>query len=364
MTQTNGGPEPLTGSAGNSLAASGSKSDELRQDSLLYGELKRLVRQEGLLDKQPAYYFYKVPFTLALPVASIAFLVLVDNLWLQLVNAAFLGFAFTQLGLLGHDASHQQIFASARRSNFLVLLVGFLMSLVPSWWHDKHNVKHHSKPNQIGKDSDIDVTILAFNERTALEKTGLHRFIVRNQAFLFYPFLCLTSLSFLGAGIYYMLTGGKVKHTVVEPLLVVAHLAAYFGLLFTLLEPWHAVLFFVVNHGVTGLYMGSVFAPNHKGMPVLEKDELMGFMRQQIITTRNLNPHPITDFVFGGLNYHIEHHLFPNMPRNNLKKARVVVRKFCRAHSLPYYETGVLQSQREILGHLYEVSAPLRSKTA
>lgn len=114
------------------------------------------------------------------------------------------------------------------------------------------------------------------------------------------------------------------------------------------------MLFFVVNHGVTGLYMGSVFAPNHKGMPVLEKDELMGFMRQQIITTRNLKPHPITDFVYGGLNYHIEHHLFPNMPRNNLKKARVVVREFCRTHSLPYYETSVLQSQREILGYLHK----------
>ena len=364
MTQTTGGPTPSTGGAGNSSAASGSKSDELRQDSLLYGELKRLVRQKGLMNLQPAYYFYKVPLTLALPAASIAFLVLVDNLWLQLMDAAFLGFAFTQVGLLGHDAGHHQIFSSHRRNNFLFLLVSFLMALVPSWWHDKHNVKHHSKPNQIGKDSDIDVSVLAFNRSAALKKTGLHRFIVKNQAFLFYPILLLTSLSFLVAGIHYTLTGGKVRYPVVEPLLVVAHLAAYFGLLFTVLEPWQVVLFFVVNHGVTGLYMGSVFAPNHKGMPVLERDELMGFMRQQIITTRNLKTNPITDFVYGGLNHHIEHHLFPNMPRKNLKKARVVVKEFCRAHSLPYYETSVLQSQREILGHLHEVSAPLRSKTA
>ncbi len=352
---------------GNGVSASSSgaaRSDELRQDARGYAELRRLVKKEGLLDKQPAYYLYKVPLTLGLLAASLAVLVLVGNSWLHLVNAAFMAFAFTQLGLLGHDAGHYQIFSSTRRNDLLFLLIGFLMSLVPSWWKDKHNAKHHRKPNQIGEDSDIDVSVLAFNEATALDKTGLRRLIVRNQAFLFYPVLFLASLSFLAAGIHHLLTGGKVKYPAVESLAVVAHLAVYFALLFLLLDPWLAVLFFVVHHGLTGLYMGSVFAPNHKGMPVLEKGEQMGFMTQQIITTRNLYPNPITDFVYGGLNYHIEHHLFPNMPRNNLKKAQKVVKEYCRTHGLPYYETGVLRSQREILAYLHKVSAPLRTRTA
>ena len=355
MTKGNGVPAPSKGAA---------VSDELRQDAQQYSELRRLVKKEGLLDLQPAYYLYKVPFTLALLAASLAILVLLGNSWLQLVNAAFMAFAFTQLGLLGHDAGHYQIFSSKKRNDFLFLLIGFLMSLVPSWWRDKHNAKHHRKPNQIGEDSDIDVSVLAFNEATALEKTGRHRLIVRHQAFLFYPVLFLASLSFLGAGIHHLLTSGKVRYPVVEPLAVAAHLAVYFALLFILLDPLQAVLFFVVHHGLTGLYMGSVFAPNHKGMPVLERHQQMGFMTQQIITTRNLYSNPITDFVYGGLNYHIEHHLFPNMPRNNLKKAQKVVREFCRTHGFPYYETGVLQSQREILAYLHKVSAPLRTRTA
>ncbi|MCI0898489.1 MAG: acyl-CoA desaturase [Chloroflexi bacterium] len=354
MTTRNGVPAPSGGA---------SVPDALRQDALQYAELRRLIKKEGLLDKQPAYYLYKVPLTLALLAASLAILVIVGNSWLQLVNAAFMAFAFTQLGLLGHDATHYQIFSSKRRNDLLSLLVGFLMSMVPSWWKDKHNAKHHRKPNQIGEDSDIDVSVLAFNESTALDKTGLHRFIVRNQAYLFYPVLFLASLSFLFAGIHHLLTSGKVRYPIVEPLAVGAHLAVYFALLFILLDPGLAVLFFVVHHGLTGLYMGSVFAPNHKGMPVLEKGEQMGFMTQQIITTRNLYPNPITNFVYGGLNYHIEHHLFPNMPRNNLKKAHKVVKEFCRTHGLPYYETGVLQSQREILAYLHKVSAPLRTRT-
>ena len=90
--------------------------------------------------------------------------------------------------------------------------------------------------------------------------------------------------------------------------------------------------------------MGSVFAPNHKGMPVLEKDSRNGFMRDQATTSRNVFPHPLTDFIYGGLNYQIEHHLFPNMPRKNFNKARQVVKEFCLARSIPYHETSVLGS--------------------
>ena len=181
---------------------------------------------------------------------------------------------------------------------------------------------------------------------------------------MFYPILPMSSISFLFAGIHYVLSGGKVRYPVIEPLLVVAHLAAYFGLLFVFLEPLHAVLFIAVHKAIEGVYMGSVFAPNHKGMPVLEKDAQVGFLRKQVTASRNVMPHPITDFIYGGLNYQIEHHLFPNMPRKNFKKARQVVKEFCLARSLPYHETSVLGSQREILGYLHRVSAPLRGKAA
>jgi len=72
----------------------------------------------------------------------------------------------------------------------------------------------------------------------------------------------------------------------------------------------------------------------------------------------------VIDFAYGGLNYQIEHHLFPNMPRNRLKKARVLVKKFCLERGIPYHETGFWRSHREILGYMHEVSAPLRRKPA
>ena len=343
-------------------AETSADAEALRLDSREYLELRRLIREEGLLDRQPTYYSFKISLTLVLLAAGFALVVLVDHLGLVLVSAAFWGFLFAQLGLIGHDAGHQQIFASVRRNDYISLSVGFLIGMVPSWWNEKHNMRHHSNPNRIGMDGDIDVSVLAFTVGRALSKTGFHRFMVRHQAFLFIPTLALASVSFLFASIHYVLTGGKLRYPVVETLLVIAHLGAYLGLLFTMLNPWHALLFILVHKSVEGLYMGSVFAPNHKGMPVLEKDTDMGFLRQQVITSRDVKAHPITDFVYGGLNYQIEHHLFPNMARNNLGKAQKVVREFCLDRGISYHETSVMGSQREILGYLHRTSAPLRSK--
>ena len=152
----------------------------------------------------------------------------------------------------------------------------------------------------------------------------------------------------------------KAKSTLAEALAMGAHFILYFGLLFSVLEPLQAILFIAVHRGLFGLYMVSIFAPNHKAMPVLKRDSQLDFLRRQVLTSRNVIAHPLTDFWYGGLNYQIEHHLFPRLPRNKLREAQSVIKDFCRDHSIAYHETSVLQSYREILQHLHEVGAPLR----
>ena len=166
------------------------------------------------------------------------------------------------------------------------------------------------------------------------------------------------------SGIHYILSGRPLAHSLSEPLVVLANLIAYFALLFIFLEPLHAVLFIAVHLGIYGLYMGLVFAPNHKGMPILDKDIPMSFLRQQITTARNVSAHPITDLAYGGLNYQIEHHLFPRMPRNKLRMAQPLVKEFCLSRSIPYHEISYVQSHREILGFLRDLSPPLQKKRA
>lgn len=329
-----------------------------------YLDLKRRVTRAGLLDRQYLYYAWKIPSVAGMVAASVAVLVVFSGtLWIQMLNAVFLALVFTNLGFLGHDSGHRQIFKSARPNDWVLLGVGFLTGMTPSWWQDKHNT-HHRAPNQLEIDGDIEVSLFAFTQEQAMAMRGIGRLTVKYQAFLFYPLLMLTALSLLFGGIAYQIRKERMRYPIAEPVLVVAGLAAYLALIFFFLGPWQGALFIAVHRALGGVYMGSVFAPNHKGMPILEKDTEMDFLHKQVLTARDVKGSPLADFWYGGLNYQVEHHLFPNMPRNNLKKAQVIVRAFCHEKGIPYHESGVWQSHKEILGYLHGASAPLRRRSA
>jgi fatty acid desaturase len=325
-----------------------------------YAELKRLIQQNGLLDRQPAYYVGKIAFTLGLLAVGLALLPILDDSRLQLLNAAYLAFVFVQISLLAHDCGHRQFsFHTSWKNDCLTLILGnLLLGVSRQWWIDKHN-EHHGHPNQVDVDPDVDIPLLAFEEEQALDKRGLARFVVKYQAGLIFPLSLLQSLSMTRSSVRFLIEK-KAKSTLAEALALGAHFALYFGLLFSVLEPLQAVLFIAVHRGLFGMYMVSIFAPNHKAMPILDRDSQLDFLHRQVLTSRNVNAHPITDFWYGGLNYQIEHHLFPRLPRNKLREAQPIVKDFCLNHAIAYHETSVLRSYQEILQHLHEVGAPLR----
>jgi fatty acid desaturase len=102
--------------------------------------------RERLLDKQLGYYAANAAVRVSLLAASLAFLLLIENFWLQLANAAFLALAFTQVGFLGHDAGHRQIFNGSARNDRFGLVLNLVLGISRSWWVDTHN-EHHVNPN-------------------------------------------------------------------------------------------------------------------------------------------------------------------------------------------------------------------------
>ena len=335
------------------------EESQLNSENKEYLQLRRLVAEQGMLDRQYLYYAVKVFGSLAALFAGVAVLVIFDQFWVQMINAVFLAGVFAHFGFIGHDSGHRQIFHSPFRNDLVMLLAGLVTGMTPSWWQDKHSA-HHRNPNQLGLDGDIEVVVFAFTEEQALKSRGFQRFLMKYQAILFYPTLLLTSLSLVGGGLAYLLRRERVRYPLAEITMVLAGIGLYAGILFVFLPAWQAVVFILVHRALAGLHMGSVFAPNHKGMPVLEPGTKLDFLRQQALTSRDVIPNPLIDFSYGGLNYQIEHHLFPNMPRNQLRNAREVVKSFCGERGIPYHETGFWRSHREILGYMHEVSAPLR----
>jgi fatty acid desaturase len=337
-----------------------SERDSSRPGTNPYADLKRIIKKQGLLDRQPAYFYGKFVLNVCLLAVGLALLPILGSSWLQLANAVYLAVVFVQISFLAHDLGHRQFtFRAPWKNSWSTLIVGNLMlGLSRQWWIDKHN-EHHAHPNQMDTDPDVDIPLLAFEEEQAFEKRGLARFVVKYQAVLIFPLSLLQSLSMLRSSAEF-LVGEKARRPLTESFLILTHYALYFGLLFYYLDPLLAALFVMVHRGLFGVFMVSVFAPNHKAMPTLEQDSEVGFLHRQVLTSRNVLAHPITDFWYGGLNYQIEHHLFPRLPRNKLKEAQPIIKDFCRRHDISYHETSVLQSYREILQHLHEVGAPLR----
>jgi fatty acid desaturase len=169
------------------------------------------------------------------------------------------------------------------------------------------------------------------------------------------------SLDLQVSSIKYLLSK-QAKHPRREALLLAIHYAWYLGIIFAALPLWQGIVFIAIHQAATGLYLGSVFAPNHKGMLIVEHNSPMDFLHRQVLTARNVRANPITDYWYGGLNYQIEHHLFPSMPRRHLAQAHHIIREFCQQHAIAYHETSVARSYREIVAYLHEVGAPLRTQ--
>jgi fatty acid desaturase len=329
-----------------------------------YTQLSRQIKQAGLLDRRRGWYATRIGVNLALLAAGwVAFAVIGDSWW-QLLVAAYLAVVFTQLAFMGHDAGHRQLFRS-RRANDLIGLAhaNLLVGVSFDWWVGKHN-RHHTNPNHEDLDPDISITALAFTPDQASSKHGLVRLVARYQGWLFFPLLLLEAAHLHLASIKAIVRGGSGRANLVEGVLLVAHLGSYLTVLWLVLSPWQALAFLVVHQGLFGLYLGCSFAPNHKGMPTLTAADQLDFVRRQVLTSRNVAGSRFVDWLLGGLNYQIEHHLFPNMPRPNLRRAQPLVRAFCAQHGLAYVEASLVGSYAQAVRHLHAVGAPLRPAPA
>jgi len=324
-----------------------------------YADLSKLIRDAGLLDRQYGYYISKIIITLDLLALVVLMLLIFDNLALKLLSAVFLAFVHVQTGFIFHDIGHEQVFKSKLKHKVAGFIAGnILLGISRGYWVNKHNA-HHSKPNQIDGDPDVEIPVVAMNTEQAISKRGIQRFMVKYQAFLFVLVWLITGFSIRISSIIYLIKH-KVENRLLDIFLMGAHFIIYPVLVFAVLPGWPAVLFIVIHQAVAGLYMTSVFAPNHKGMPVLDKNTKLEFLQQQILTARNVRAGSLTDAWYGGLNYQIEHHLFPNMPRNNFGKAQKIIKAFCKERGIRYYETSIVQSYKEIFIFLHEISAVVR----
>lgn len=327
----------------------------------LYTDLAAQIRASGLLDRRYGYYWTRIPAALAAFAGLWVGVVLVGSSWVQLLLAGGIGVVMTQLGFLGHDAAHRQVFRSARWNLWTARVLAGTAGLSHEWWRRKHNA-HHSAPNQVGRDPDIAPGVLALTPG-AVEgrRHPLTRWFARHQGWFFFPLLTLEGLNLHAASVRPLVVRTASALERVEAAVVLLRLAAGVVVLLAVLPAGEAAAFLAVQSAVFGMCLGGSFAPNHIGMPVVPPGSRVDFLRRQVLMSRNVCGGAWVDVAMGGLNHQIEHHLFPSMPRPNLRRASPLVRAYCGEHDVGYTEVGLFRAYRIVVGHLNEVGLRARA---
>ena len=320
-----------------------------------FAALLSTIRDAGLLRKRPLFYILTFAGITALVVAAWFGFALLQDSWLILIVAAVLGVLFTQYAFLAHEAAHRQVFESGKANDLTGrILADLLVGISYSWWMNKHT-RHHGNPNTQGKDPDIEPDFIVFQKEDAAKVGKIGALFTRRQGWFFYPVLIFEGINLHRQAFATVFSKGKVDKRALEIVLLLVRNLSYLAVVFYFLPLGMAFAFVGVQLAVFGLYMGSSFAPNHIGMEILPHDSKVDFLRRQVLTARNIRGGWFMNIYMGGLNYQIEHHLFPSMPRPHLKRTREIVKEYCEAKNIKYTETNLFEAYGIVAAYLNRV---------
>ena len=325
------------------------------EGTALYARLRADVLAAGILERDYRYYAILISsLTLATAISLVYLIRLPVSLPLVAWAVVFALLAVQFCGII-HDAGHRTVFRSTVLNDLLGGVVAGLLAMGFRSWRIQHNA-HHAHTNVEGRDPDLDIPLHAFTLRQFQKQGGLWRYARRYQAVFFYPMRTFVVFSRRLADVGYFRRQPTSVRLLVEMTLWTAGLITWFIVPFLAFPLAKALLLFAVVHPTMGVYLSNIFAPNHKGMPQIPDGTAISFLEQQIRTSRNVTPSWYVDVVYLGLNYQIEHHLFPTCPRNKLKQITPYVQEICARTALEYTQAGILRSNRIILSELNSIA--------
>ena len=362
---------------------------EQRNFELAYRDLRGKMIAAGLFKLNRGFYVYKFASQFALLAVCIFFARIPGPVPL-VIGATVLGLFWQQAGWLTHDVCHNQLCemkegnATSALNRALGLIGGNLFQgFSVSWWKDKHN-RHHAVPNvhagesgSLFADPDIDtMPLLAWSPKMAElgKDSAFGRRMISLQKWTYLPLLCVARFSWLHQGITFawavesdgvfanatksealakvqksFLTGTE---RTLEQVLLVSHHAWVLAVCLQRPTLGSALAFYLLAQAVCGLILFAVTSLGHNGLPVYEADERPDYWKLQVTTTRNISGNAFVHWLCGGLEYQVDHHLFPMMPRHSLPKAHELIVGFCKEHGIKYNEASLWDGTVDVLQHL------------
>lgn len=272
----------------------------------------------------------------------------------RLAAIILLAFCSVQAGFLAHEAGHGAITRSRRITAAIGQVFNTLLTgLSYSYFQHIHR-RHHPHCNERERDPDMQSGWFSMYRQSAERKSGAGCMVSRYQHYLIWVLVWLQGYTLKYDSVAFLRSHPRA--TRVDQLMLGLHVAIWFGPPVMVLGLPGALYNYALMTLLIGPYLGTIFLVNHIGTRVVEPHENPGHFIQEISTTRNLGASRLHDFLFGGLNNHIEHHLFPAMPTARLRIARPITREFCRRHGIEYRESTWFDAARGVFRHFRAMS--------
>ncbi|MCG9971682.1 fatty acid desaturase family protein [Christiangramia crocea] len=277
---------------------------------------------------------------------------IVTSPWILFMLYITSGLGMSGIGMgIMHDAIHGS-YSKHKKLNKILGLTFNLIGANATVWKIQHNMLHHTYPNIEGADDDINQPFfLRFSPNT--KRMKLHRF----QHLYVWFFYCLSTISWITAKDFVKITRfknmgflNKRNEFKKELSMIIGWKLVYFS--YALILPlimvpqaaWIVILAFISMHLVTGFLISTVFQVAHiipdAEFPMPDnKNTISGdWHTHQLATTSNFSPRSkVFSWLIGGLNYQVEHHLFPNICHVHYRDISVIVEETAREFGIPYH---------------------------
>ncbi|KAK1326499.1 Delta(8)-fatty-acid desaturase [Acorus calamus] len=314
-------------------------------------DYRRLVAEFtklGLFERKGHVTALTLLFTCLLFIVSVYGVLFSSSPLVHLLSGGLMGFLWIQSGWIGHDSGHYRVMTSVWSTRFVQVLTGnCLAGISIGWWKRNHNA-HHIAVNSLEFDPDLQhmpffaVSSNLFNSITSyfyerkMNFDAASRFLVSYQHWTFYPVMCVARINLFAQSVLLLLSKKKVPNRGQE-IVGIMVFWVWYPFLVSFLPNWtERVAFILASFAVTGIqhiqfclnhFSSSVYVGHPCGTDWFEK---------QTLGTLNIDCPPWMDWFHGGLQFQVEHHLFPRLPRCHLRKVAPFVKELCKKHHLEY----------------------------
>ena len=294
-------------------------------------------------------------FILAGYAAAYATLLTAPGFAVRALAIMALAFLSVHAGFIAHEAGHGAVTRDRRAAACVGQVFNTLLTALCYSYFSHIHRRHHPHCNDRARDPDMQSGFFSLYEQSARDKTGFGRLVSRHQAVLIWVLVWLQGFTLKFDSLQFLRRNARTTRA--DQAVVLLHFALWSVPPVLALGFADALLNYALMTLLVGPYLGTIFLVNHIGTRVIEPDESISHFVHEISVTRNLGASRLHDFLFGGLNNHIEHHLFPTMSTARLRSARRITREFCRRHGIVYQEMSWFAAAREVARHFRAMSA-------